>query len=95
MNLGATEWGSVDWISLAQDRAHWSALVNAVMDLPVSQCAVLQKGSAPWSYWSVLTPTVSAGLQRSGRGADWKCELCKAGRAVATARSSRRAVLWR
>jgi hypothetical protein len=29
-------WGSVDWISLTQDRDKWRALVNAVMNLPGS-----------------------------------------------------------
>jgi hypothetical protein len=28
-------WGSMDWIDLAQDRAQWSALVNAVINLRV------------------------------------------------------------
>jgi hypothetical protein len=27
--------GGVDWICLGQDRDQWSALVNAVMNLPV------------------------------------------------------------
>jgi hypothetical protein len=32
-NLREIGWGSVDWIQLAQDRGHWQALVNMVMDL--------------------------------------------------------------
>jgi hypothetical protein len=28
--------GSTDWIGLAQDRNQWKALVNMVMNLPVS-----------------------------------------------------------
>jgi hypothetical protein len=35
MGLGELEWGSVDWIGLAQDRDKWRALVNVVMNLPV------------------------------------------------------------
>jgi hypothetical protein len=30
------DWGSVDWIGLAQDRNKWRALFNAVMNLRVS-----------------------------------------------------------
>jgi hypothetical protein len=29
------EWGSMDWIHLAQDRDQWRALVNTVMNLRV------------------------------------------------------------
>jgi hypothetical protein len=36
MDLLDIGWGGVDWISLAQDRDKWRALVNAVMNLPVS-----------------------------------------------------------
>jgi hypothetical protein len=32
MDLGETDWGGVDWISLAQSRDKWRALVNAVMN---------------------------------------------------------------
>jgi hypothetical protein len=28
-------WGDVDWISLAQDRGRWRALVNSVLNLMV------------------------------------------------------------
>jgi hypothetical protein len=31
--LGEVGWGGVDWISLAQDRDKWMALVIAVMNL--------------------------------------------------------------
>jgi hypothetical protein len=40
MDLGEIGWGGVEWIHLAQDRDHWRALVNAVMNLRVL---------APWS----------------------------------------------
>jgi hypothetical protein len=33
MDLGATGWGAVDWIDLAQGMVHWRALVNTVMKL--------------------------------------------------------------
>jgi hypothetical protein len=35
LHLKETGWVSVDWIHLAQDRNHWRALVNAIMDLQV------------------------------------------------------------
>jgi hypothetical protein len=35
MDLLEIGWGSVDWISLAQDRDKWRALVIAVMNLQV------------------------------------------------------------
>jgi hypothetical protein len=34
MNLRETGWGGMDWIDLAQDREHWTALVNTVMNPP-------------------------------------------------------------
>jgi hypothetical protein len=33
MDLGEKEWGSMDWIGLAQDRDQSRDLVNAVMNL--------------------------------------------------------------
>jgi hypothetical protein len=33
--LREIEWDGVDWIDLAQDRDHWRALVNTVMNLRV------------------------------------------------------------
>jgi hypothetical protein len=33
MDLGEVGWGDVDWISLAQDRNWWRALVNSVLNL--------------------------------------------------------------
>jgi hypothetical protein len=36
MDLSEIRWGGMDWIDLAQDRDQWRALVNAVMNLPVS-----------------------------------------------------------
>jgi hypothetical protein len=35
MDLGEIGWGVVEWIHLAQDRDHWRAIVNAVMNLRV------------------------------------------------------------
>jgi hypothetical protein len=36
MDLREIGWGGMDWIDLAQDRAHWRALVNTVMNLRVA-----------------------------------------------------------
>jgi hypothetical protein len=35
MDLREIAWGGMDWIDLAQDRDHWRALVNTVMNLRV------------------------------------------------------------
>jgi hypothetical protein len=35
-DLIETGWYGMDWIELAQDRDEWRALVNTVMNLPVS-----------------------------------------------------------
>jgi hypothetical protein len=35
MDLGGIGWGGVDWISLAQERDKWRALVNSVINLRV------------------------------------------------------------
>jgi hypothetical protein len=35
MDLADVGWGDVDWISLAQDRDRWRALVNSVLNLLV------------------------------------------------------------
>jgi hypothetical protein len=37
MDLGEVGWGGgdIDWISLAQDKGKWRALVYAVINLPV------------------------------------------------------------
>jgi hypothetical protein len=32
MDLREIGWGGMDWIDLAQDREHWRALVNTVMN---------------------------------------------------------------
>jgi hypothetical protein len=35
IDLGEVGWGDVAWISLAQDRNRWRALVNSVLNLRV------------------------------------------------------------
>jgi hypothetical protein len=35
MDLREVGWGVMDWMDLAQDRDHWRALVNTVMNLRV------------------------------------------------------------
>jgi len=35
MDLWEIGWEGVDWIHLVQDRDHWWAVVNTVMNLPV------------------------------------------------------------
>jgi hypothetical protein len=35
MDLREIEWGCVEWIHLAQDRDHWQAFRNVVMNLQV------------------------------------------------------------
>jgi hypothetical protein len=35
IDLTETGWNGMDWIDLAQDRDHWRALVNMVMNLRV------------------------------------------------------------
>jgi hypothetical protein len=37
MDLREIGWDGVDWVDLAQDRDHWRALVNTVMNLRVPQ----------------------------------------------------------
>jgi hypothetical protein len=39
VDLAEIGWGDVDWISLAQDRYRWRALVKAVINLRVPQNA--------------------------------------------------------
>jgi hypothetical protein len=35
MNVREIGWDGVDWIDMAQDRDHWRALVNTVLNLRV------------------------------------------------------------
>jgi hypothetical protein len=35
MDLEEIVWGVVEWIDLAQDRYHWRALVNAVLNIEI------------------------------------------------------------
>jgi hypothetical protein len=32
MELQEVEWGSLDWTDIAEDRARWRSLVNAIMN---------------------------------------------------------------
>jgi hypothetical protein len=34
MDLREIWWESVDWMHLAEDKDHWPALVNTIMNLP-------------------------------------------------------------
>ena len=57
INLQEVGWGGMEWIALAQDMERWQAVVNAIMNLPVSikwgqffdnprTCWLLRKDSA-------------------------------------------------
>jgi hypothetical protein len=35
MDLRETDWGGAEWVHRAQDRDHWRAVVNAMMNLRV------------------------------------------------------------
>jgi hypothetical protein len=35
MDVKEIRWDGMDWVELAQDRDHWKALVNTVMNLRV------------------------------------------------------------
>jgi hypothetical protein len=54
MDLGEVGWGDVDWISLAQDRNRWRALVNSVLNLRV-----------PWNAGKLSRGLTSSGLSSS------------------------------
>jgi hypothetical protein len=53
MDLREIGRGGIDWIDLAQDRDHWRAFLNTVMNLRVLEWLrnwrLLEKSSAPWS----------------------------------------------
>jgi hypothetical protein len=36
MHVQELGWGGMDWFDLAEDRDRWKALVNAVMNFPVT-----------------------------------------------------------
>jgi hypothetical protein len=61
MDLRETDWGSVDWIQLAQDKDQWQALVNMVMNLrvlaPQNQLAPNLEHRDPFGV-SVITHTI-------------------------------------
>jgi hypothetical protein len=44
IHLREIGWDGVDWITVAQDREQWRALVNMVMNLRVPQLANFQEG---------------------------------------------------
>ena len=65
----------MEWIVLAQDTERWRAVVNAIMNLPVSikcgeffdnlrTCWLLRKDSAPWNllFVCLLRRWVSSNL---------------------------------
>jgi hypothetical protein len=35
MRLAEIRWGHMDWIKLRQDRGHWLALMQTVMNFPI------------------------------------------------------------
>jgi hypothetical protein len=53
MDLREIEWGSLDWIDLAQDRDTWRALVSTVMNLRV-----------PYNFGKFLSSCTTSGFSR-------------------------------
>jgi hypothetical protein len=60
MDFREIGWDGMDWIDLAQDRDHWRAVVNTVMNLLgsikcweflewLSDWRLLNRDSAPWT----------------------------------------------
>jgi hypothetical protein len=63
MELREIGWDGMDWIDLAQDRDHWRALVNTVMNLRV-----------PWNAGEFLSSCTSGSFSRRVQLHEWVSE---------------------